>query len=197
MKARRVVRLGVIADTHGLYDPAIERYFRSVDHIIHAGGIGEPGVLIRLSAVAPVIAVAGNVDGYEKSGFPSHRIIRLAGRRIAVRHIVFQGGRLTPEARAFLDREQPDICIFGHTHRPTVERYGGTLLFNPGSAGPKRFALPRAVGLLSISRASVRPRLISLAARPTVSRHGERRSPCEATDRPVGRRLRAVHQFNQ
>ena len=62
-------------------------------------------------------------------------MIKLAGFRIAIRHIVYEGGKLTKDGRAFLDREQPDICIFGHTHQPKKEWYGKTLLFNPGSAG--------------------------------------------------------------
>ena len=77
-------------------------------------------------------------------------MIELAGRRLAVRHIVYEGGKLTKEARAFLRREQPDICIFGHTHQPKVEWLGKTLLFNPGSAGPKRFKLPRGLGFLCL-----------------------------------------------
>ncbi|THJ19798.1 MAG: metallophosphoesterase family protein, partial [Nitrospira sp. CG24E] len=46
--------------------------------------------------------------------------------------------------RAFLTREPPDICVFGHTHQPKVEWLGKTLLFNPGSAGPKRMKNPAA-----------------------------------------------------
>jgi hypothetical protein len=39
---------------------------------------------------------------------------------------------MTKEGRAFLDREQSDICIFGHTHQPKIEWFGKTPLFNPG-----------------------------------------------------------------
>jgi hypothetical protein len=70
---------------------------------------------------------------------------------------------LTQEAKLWLDREQPDICVFGHSHRPTIEHYGLTLLFNPGSAGPKRFSLPRGIGILTIQKERVLPKLIRLS----------------------------------
>ena len=162
MNQRRAIRIGVIADTHGLFDPAIRRHFQGVDHIFHAGDIGDWSVIEQLKQIAPVTAVSGNVDAYEQSGFPSETVIELAGRRIAIRHVVYEGGKMTKEGRAFLEREHPDICIFGHTHQPKAEWFGKTLLFNPGSAGPKRFKLPRGLGLLRLSGIEVQPRLISL-----------------------------------
>jgi uncharacterized protein len=161
----RKLRIGVIADTHGLFDPAIYRHFEGVDRIIHAGDIGDRTVIRRLQEIAPVIAVSGNVDDYELSGFPSERSVRLCGQRIAIRHIVYQGGRLTKEGRAFLERTRPDICIFGHTHQPKIEWFGKTLLFNPGSAGPKRFSLPRGLGLLSAENGRIIPQFITLPDR--------------------------------
>ena len=150
MSKTRTMRIGVIADTHGLFDPAIRRHFHEVEHILHAGDIGNPAVLEQLRAIAPVTAVSGNVDAHERSGFPSEIVIELAGRRIAIRHIVYEGGKLTKEGRTFLEREQPDICVFGHTHQPRAEWFGKTLLFNPGSAGPRRFKLPRGAGMITI-----------------------------------------------
>ncbi len=163
MNQRSAIRIGVITDTHGLFDPAIRRHFRGVDHILHAGDIGDRSVIEQLEQIAPVTAVSGNVDDDEQSGFPSEAVIELAGRRIAIRHILYEGGKLTKDGRTFLEREQPDICIFGHTHRPKVEWFGKTLLFNPGSAGPKRFSLPRGIGLLTILKEKVLPKLIRLS----------------------------------
>ena len=150
MNKRRPIRIGVIADTHGLFDPAIRRHFKGVDHILHAGDIGRLSVIEQLRAIAPVTAISGNVDGYQESGLPSEIVIELAGLRIAIRHVLYEGGKMTKEGRAFLEREHPDVCIFGHTHRPKVEWFGKTLLFNPGSAGPRRFTLPRGVGMIRI-----------------------------------------------
>src|SRR6266850_8598911 len=108
MNQRRAIRIGVIADTHGLFDPAIRRHFKDVDHILHAGDIGDQSVVEQLEQIAPVTAVSGNVDGYEQSGFPSETVVTLFGIRVGLRHVVYEGGKLTKEGRAFLDRERPD-----------------------------------------------------------------------------------------
>lgn len=165
MNRSRPIRIGIIADTHGLFDSTIVRHFQSVNHIIHAGDIGKRSVIEQLETIAPVTAVSGNVDGYEESGFPTEVLIKLNGFRIAIRHVVFEAGKLTKEGRAFLDRTRPAICIFGHTHQPKNERLGDTLLFNPGSAGPKRFKLPRGLGLLTISEGEASAYHVTLADR--------------------------------
>ena len=162
MKCLPSIRLGVIADTHGLFDSTIVRHFQGVNHIIHAGDIGERSVIQQLEVIAPVTAVSGNVDRYEESGFPTESLIKLNGFRIAIRHVVFEAGKLTKEGRAFLDRTKPDICIFGHTHQPRNEWLGDTLLFNPGSAGPKRFRLQRGIGVIAIENGSIKPTLVAL-----------------------------------
>ena len=169
----KAIRIGVIADTHGLFDPAIVRYFKGVDHILHAGDIGKRSVIEQLQTIAPVTAVSGNVDGYEQSGFPSETVVTLFGLRVGLRHVVYEGGKLTREGRAFLEREQPDICIFGHTHQPKAEWFGKTLLFNPGSAGSKRFTLPRCLGLLVLAKRSTIPKHILLDDRLAKATPGE------------------------
>ena len=162
MSRARAIKLGIIADTHGLYDPAVERHFTGVTEILHAGDIGAPLVITRLEQIAPVVAVSGNVDDYERSGRPRQLTIRRGGMTIGIRHVLYQNGKLMKEAKAWLDHERPAICIFGHSHRPTIAQYGETLLFNPGSDGPRRFSLPRGIGLLVISERRLKPSLIPL-----------------------------------
>jgi putative phosphoesterase len=163
VKKRGDIRVGAIADTHGLYDPAVEKYFSGVTAIVHAGDIGHRAVIESLQHIAPVFAVSGNVDEYEHSGFPRQIVIRLNDRKIAIRHVLYEKGKLTQESKSWLDLERPDICVFGLSHRPTIEQYGPTLLFNPGSAGPKRFSLPRGIGLLTIQKEKILPKLIRLS----------------------------------
>jgi hypothetical protein len=111
------------------------------------------------------VAVSGNIDGYEKSGFPRQLLLHRAGITIGLCHVLFEKRKLTTAAHDWLDLEQPDVCIFGHSHRPMIGRFGHIVLFNPGSAGPRRFSLPRGVGLLTITQGKVRARLISLGDR--------------------------------
>jgi len=156
-------RLGVIADTHGVYDAAIEKHFKGVTAILHAGDIGHPEVIQRLKHIAPVMAVSGNVDDYEQSGFPRRLVFRRAGLKIALCHVLYEHGTMTRDAQQWLDKEHPAVCVFGHSHRPTIEHHGPTLLFNPGSAGPRRFSLPRGIGMLVIAHGTITPHCIALA----------------------------------
>jgi hypothetical protein len=142
------VLLGVIADTHGRFDPALPRLFRGVDTIVHAGDIGRLEVIAALEAIAPVLAVEGNNDAFGR--YPVERQAELGGRRIYLRHIFGELHQLRRDDRELLDRLRPDVVIFGHSHRPYRAVLGATLLFNPGGAGPRRFSLPRTVGLLRL-----------------------------------------------
>lgn len=163
MSRAGILTLGVIADTHGVYDCAVEEHFSGVSEILHAGDIGDPLILHRLGRIAPVVAVSGNVDEYEASGWPRQRLLRRGGMAIGIRHVLYEKGKLTEDARAWLDQERPAVCIFGHSHRPSMAQHGPTLLFNPGSAGPRRFSLPRGIGLLVLHEGQCTARLIRLA----------------------------------
>lgn len=181
------MRIGVIADTHGLFDPTLRRHFASVDHIVHAGDIGDRSVIRQLEAIAPVTAVSGNIDHYKRSGFPREAVIELGGKRIGVCHLLYESGKLTGSGRAFLQRVRPDVCVFGHTHQPRTEQWETTLLFNPGSAGPRRFQLPRAVGIIDIIDGCVRTRHLSLGVEDSGNR-SERRRGLGSTVNSPGRR---------
>jgi putative phosphoesterase len=142
-------------------------------------------VIEQLEQIAPVTAVSGNIDNNdEQSGFPAEAVIELASLRVAIRHVLYEGGRLTKDGRAFLDCEQPDICIFGHTHQPKAEWFGKTLLFNPGSAGPKRFKLPRCLGILVLARQGITPKHILLDEWTCLSKQG-RNSTHSSGDAPI------------
>jgi putative phosphoesterase len=148
-----------------LFDRAIVRHFAGVDHILHAGDIGKSEVIAKLEKISPVTAVSGNVDGFEASGFPVEQVIELGGHRIALYHRLYENGKLTRDGAQFLKRTTPDICVYGHTHQPKVEWREGVLLFNPGSAGPKRFHLPRVLGLLLMDGQLIEAQHITLADR--------------------------------
>jgi len=140
-----VTTIGVISDTHGYVDPRVLDLFAGVDHILHAGDIGPPSVVMQLERIAPVTAVRGNCDLGD--GFRETEVVVLGGRRFVVRHEV--DVRCTEgELDTLLRRARPDVVVFGHTHRPCIERVGNVLLFNPGYGGKQRFSLPRSVGIL-------------------------------------------------
>jgi len=154
------VKIGVVSDTHGRFDPAIPRLFRGVDAILHAGDIGALEVIAALESIAPVLAVEGNNDHFRR--FPVERVEWLAGRCIVMRHIFGELHQIGPGEERLVERLRPDVVVFGHSHRPYRARLGAALLFNPGSAGPRRFRLPRTVGLLGLSPARITARILPL-----------------------------------
>jgi putative phosphoesterase len=144
------MRIGVIADTHGLLRPEVFEVFREVDHIVHGGDVGPPSLLDELQVIAPVTAVYGNTDGPElRRRAPRVARLELDGFTIVVTH-GDQFGSPTPDKlqAAFPDAE---IIVYGHTHRPLLTLVDVVVtVMNPGGAGPRRFDLPASVGILEL-----------------------------------------------
>jgi putative phosphoesterase len=61
-----------------------------------------------------------------------------------------------------ITREEPDVVIFGHTHKPFSETIGNVLYFNPGYAGPARFGMPRSVAILHCNAKAIRAEHLAL-----------------------------------
>jgi uncharacterized protein len=139
------VKIGVISDTHGLFDPQIPELFANVDHILHGGDVGTPLVLHQLENLARTTAVLGNVD----AGLPlkETEVIELASRKFLLHHIV-NPHALDASLKERIERVKPAVVIFGHTHKPFCEKIGDVLFLNPGAAGRKRFSLPRCVAIV-------------------------------------------------
>jgi putative phosphoesterase len=148
------VRVGLISDTHNLLRPEVLAFLAGSDHIVHAGDICAPGVLEALVAIAPVTAVRGNNDhGAWASGIRETELFQLGGVFVYAIHDL-----------AALDIEPAaagvQVVVSGHSHRPLVERRGGVLYVNPGSAGPRRFKLPISAGELIVEGSSVTARTV-------------------------------------
>ena len=148
--------IGVISDTHGLLRPEAVAALRGVERIIHAGDIGAPEVLDALAAVAPVTAVRGNNDRESWASAIAHtQVVDADGVLIYVIHDVAELD-VDPAAGGF------GVVVAGHSHQPMNEQRGGVLWFNPGSAGPRRFKLPIALGRLTIEAGRVRGDIVTL-----------------------------------
>ena len=141
--------VGVIADTHGLLRPEVLPAFAGVDHILHAGDVGDAAILEALAALAPVTAIRGNIDRTGPCAqLPAEEYVTLGGVNLYMLHDVHTLS-LDPRAAGVA------AVIFGHSHKPLLEDRKGVLFFNPGAAGPRRFSLPISTGLLRIENGSV------------------------------------------
>jgi uncharacterized protein len=144
------MRLGVISDTHGLLRPEVFDVFQAVDHILHAGDVGDAQILIELEALAPVTAVYGNADPPElRTRLPQVATVELDGFAIVVTH----GDQLGPPTPAKLHDAFPraEIIVYGHTHKPLLELVDRTVtVMNPGGAGHPRFGIRPSIGILEL-----------------------------------------------
>ena len=145
--------IGVISDTHGLLRPEAVAALRGVEHILHAGDVGDSAILDALREIAPVTAIRGNVDvSGACAKLPATDVVELGGRLFYLVHSVHDLD-INPVAAGVA------MVVSGHSHKASVQVRDGVIYFNPGSAGPRRFSLPVTVGFVTVEdgvEASVR-----------------------------------------
>ena len=144
--------VGVLSDTHGRLDPTILDLFAGVDHIVHAGDVGDWTVLEQLSGLAPVTAVRGNCAEGNCAGLPESATAPLDGVMVHVRHDLVMVEALDASVVTAMEEAGRGVVICGHTHMPAIQRKDGVLYLNPGSATLRRYEVPRAAALLRIER---------------------------------------------
>lgn len=150
------ITVGLISDTHGLLRPEALDALRGVDFLVHAGDIGSPDILSRLSDLAPLTAVRGNNDVADwAAAVPVLNMLLLGTTHIQVVHEL---PHLKPEALP----TGTSAVVYGHSHRPSIDVRDGILYVNPGSAGPRRFKLPVTVALLRIVDEKLDAEIVSL-----------------------------------
>ena len=142
------MKIGIISDTHNYLDPAVLELFHGVEHILHGGDVGLMSIIYQLEAIAPVTAVFGNTD--TDLPLKETEVVILDERKFLLQHIVDPRSPGWPLSNR-VTKEQPNVVVFGHTHKPSQEKIGDTLYFNPGYAGKARFKLPRSVALMELA----------------------------------------------
>lgn len=141
-------RIGLISDTHGLLRQEALAALQGSDLVIHAGDVGSAAILPQLRAIAPVIAVKGNIDtGAWASELPMTAVVDAGSGPIYVLHDVHQLD-VDPVAAGF------HVVVSGHSHKPSRTERSGVVYVNPGSAGPRRFRLPITVARLNFVQSS-------------------------------------------
>jgi uncharacterized protein len=157
------MRVGIISDTHNLLRPEVFTHFEGVEHILHAGDVGDPSILVELEAIAPVTAVWGNTDAMGlRSRLPEIARVTLAG----VKTVVLHGQQFGAPTAARVAAGFPDagLVVFGHSHRVEVERVGSVWTVNPGSAGPIRFGVAPTLVVAEVDTEGIAAEVIRLSS---------------------------------
>ena len=159
------LRLVVVADTHSQPHPRAAEYLaaRAPDAILHAGDIGDLEVLDRLSSIAPVLAIRGNIDVHAPD-LPDALTLDLVRSaedpqpllRMLLVHIGVHGPKLRAEVAATARAQGAQAVVCGHSHVPFLGSDRGLTVFNPGSIGPRRFHLPVVFGTIDVTSAGMR-----------------------------------------
>lgn len=171
------MKIGVVSDTHGYYEPRLNEVLAGVDVILHAGDVGTLAVLDELAQIAPVRAVAGNVDAAQLA-LPQSLKVNFENIQVEILHqLPMPPGELVKWADgALLEKMHPErreaflrsfdnatrVVVFGHSHQPCLLTLGHRLFLNPGSAGRQRFSFPRTCALLEVFPRGVRGTIVSL-----------------------------------
>jgi putative phosphoesterase len=151
--------VGIISDTHGLMRPEAIAALRGSDLILHAGDVGRSDVLDELRGIAPTLAVRGNVDWQRwAASLPETRTVEVGPLRFLVLHQIAEL-HIDPAAAGYA------VVVYGHSHKPSIERRNGVLYLNPGSAGPRRFRLPVTIARVRVSGWNMVPEIVTLEVR--------------------------------
>jgi len=150
------MKVGVLSDTHIPYAApglpgAVVDIVASMDAVIHAGDFQAVSVLDRLSSLAELYGVWGNMDPPEvRTRLAQKRILHLGGFTIGVVHGWGAPRGLEDRIATAFGDEKTDAIVYGHSHAPCNRVINGTLFFNPGSPTDKRFAAHRTMGILTL-----------------------------------------------
>ncbi|MGB9929635.1 MAG: metallophosphoesterase [Methanosarcina sp.] len=158
------MKLIVISDTHmktGEIPPKLQSLLEDYDLIVHAGDFNSTEAYRAFNTGGKLKAVSGNADSPEiKKLLPKRLKFEVEGVKIGVIH---EGGLSVNDttAQGYLAREmEVDVLIFGHLHRPLIER-NGVILICPGSPTKPRMSNPSAVELV-IEKGRVSGRILPL-----------------------------------
>jgi putative phosphoesterase len=138
------------------------RRLEEADLILHAGDVVGGAVLEELEQLAPVEAVAGNMDEAALlAALPERRVVEVGGAQIGMVHVagpvVARGERLVAAFPGC------DAVVYGHTHLPEISRMDEVWVLNPGSPTERRGAPAHSMLMLEVDSGQIRPELVTLS----------------------------------
>ncbi len=169
--------IGILSDTHGCWDERFSRHFAQCDEIWLAGDIGSEEVADKLEAIAPLRAVAGNIDGMVlRRRFGVWRDFETDGVRVSMTHIGGYPGKYAPGVKFKLETKRPKIFVAGHSHilKVMYDRELQVLHINPGAAGVYGWQAVRTLIRLTIDNGDIKDLEVIELAKPGLDEIGRK-----------------------
>lgn len=148
------MKVGIISDTHYLFDDKLRNFLKETDVILHAGDIGSLQIADEIARFKPLIAVYGNIDDAKvRSVYKLVEVFSLEGVKIVMTHIGGYPEHYNKQLKAIIEQENPDLVICGHSHilKIIYDKKYDHLHVNPGAAGVQGFHHVRTAIILEIN----------------------------------------------
>ncbi|MDR2885399.1 MAG: metallophosphatase family protein [Rikenellaceae bacterium] len=134
--------IGIISDTHGVFDDTLRTFLNEVDEIWHAGDIGSIEIADQIAAFRPLRAVHGNIDGgTTRVAWPRWATFMCEDVKVLMTHIGGYPGHYAEGVMSQILQTRPQIFVTGHSHilRVGYDKKYNLLHVNPGAAGISGF----------------------------------------------------------
>ena len=154
-------RIGLLSDTHSFLDKDIlNKYFKNVDEIWHAGDIGNlEDVTDIIKNTKPLRAVFGNIDNHvARAEFPLDNRFECEGFDVWITHIGGYPNRYNKRVRDAIRANPPKLFITGHSHILKVMPDSKLKLLhvNPGAAGNHGFHKMKTIVRFTINGSNIK-----------------------------------------
>lgn len=147
------MKIGLLSDTHGYFDPRLKVFFEKCNELWHAGDIGNIEIADEISSFKPMVAVYGNIDDTKvRSVYPLFQRFNRNGLDVMITHIGGYPGNYDRSIKEKIYASPPDLFISGHSHILKIvnDKKLGLLHINPGAAGKNGFHRVRTAVRFSI-----------------------------------------------
>ena len=162
------MKIIALADTHiksGSITDALPvrliELIRQADIVIHAGDFVTRQAYDELAGICRLEAVHGNMDEMSlKKMLPDRKVIEVCGLKIGIVHEAALSIQDTTGARYMAKEMGVDVLVFGHIHKPVIDK-SDLLLLCPGSPTAPRLSEPGVIELV-IEGGNISGKIITL-----------------------------------
>ena len=131
-------RIGLISDTHNVFDSQLKEFLKDVDEVWHAGDFGSLETADEIAKFKPLRGVYGNIDGgVTRRVYGEFSSFRCEDVEVLMTHIGGYPRRYAPKAIEKIRVARPKLFIAGHSHilKIIFDPTYNMLHINPGAAG--------------------------------------------------------------